>query len=301
MDLSILTESLPTTLPWWPCFDLVHCILCCLAIRDEIGPDALEFSKKHPLSTYLSSMLCVFAGALICNPLLGEPVLGALKSQGYVVMATLVWYLTFYCPSDLHVTMCKVYPVKVTLYVIKEIYRVHKVTAGVSLAAKVFPGNYLIMIIIGTIKGNASAFMMIISSLFRGKWEASSMEVISPTFQTKGCLIASVIFILEKNTNLIIVPYTLVCIGVGSFFVYSKLVYLFDIHAPFIPLESASCYYFCGGITDLLSAIIANISAMCANISAMTASNESESTEGETNEEETNEEETKEDEAKKDD
>merc|ERR1719369_2520821 len=83
-------------------------------------------------------MLDIFAGALICNPLLGEPVLGALKDQNYVIMATIVFYLTFYCPFDLHVSLCKNFQVKVGLYMMKEIYRAKKVAAGVALASKVF-------------------------------------------------------------------------------------------------------------------------------------------------------------------
>merc|ERR1712179_215332 len=181
MDLSVLTGSLgQISISWFPYFDLVHCILCCIAVRDELekGSLGLAFSRKNPLATYISCMLTCFAGGLICNPLLGEPVLGALKNQQLVLMATVVWYLTFYCPFDYHVNFCKVFKVKVFLYVMKEIYRAHKVDAGVALAAKAFPGNFAIMIVIGTIKGNASAFMKIIEDLFRGSWDASAMEVI---------------------------------------------------------------------------------------------------------------------------
>ncbi|CAL4074028.1 unnamed protein product [Meganyctiphanes norvegica] len=257
MDLAALAESVnQINVQWWPYFDLVHCILACTSVRDQLK--SLEFSRKNPFSTYLSCMLTIFAGGLICNPLLGEPVLGALKNQQLVVMATIVWYLTFYCPFDLMVNISKVFPVKVVMSVMKEVYRTKKVAGGVALGAKVFPGNYLIMIIIGTIKGNGSAFMKIIAGLFRGTWDTKSMEVVSPSFQTKGCLIASVIFILETYTNLITVPHALVCLGVGSFFVYSKLVSLFDVHKPIIPLESNFCYLFCGGLLDSMDGVSEN-------------------------------------------
>jgi len=257
MDLTILTEAVDQfNISWWPYFDLVHCILACSSIRDELGKgdEWKAFSRKHPLATYLSCMLTIFAGGLICNPLLGKPVLGAVTNQEYVLMATAVFYLTFYFPSDLFVTLCKIFPVKVGLYVMKEIYRAKKVASGVALAAKVFPGNYLIMIIIGTIKGNGSAFMKIIACLFRGTWDASKMEVVSPSFQTRGCLIAAVLFILETYVDWFVVPHTLMCITIGAFFVYSKAVYLFDIHAPVIPFESTSIYIFCGGFVDSFNA-----------------------------------------------
>lgn len=256
MDLTTLTESAnQINVQWWPYFDLVHCILGCLSVRDQLGPNYKTFSRARPFALYLSCMLTIFAGSLICNPLLGEPVLGALKNQQMVIMATLVWYLTFYCPFDLHVKICKSFPVKVVMSVMKEIYRAKKVTGGVSLAAKVFPDNYLIMILIGTIKGNGSAFMKIIATLFRGTWDAGKIEVFKPSFQTKGCLFASVIFILETYTTLLTIPHTLVCIGVGSFFVYSKLVSLYDIHTPIIPFESTFCYMFFGGFLDSLDGV----------------------------------------------
>lgn len=253
VDLVALAESASQiNLQWWPYFDLVHCILGCLSVRDQLGPNHKTFSRSNPIALYLSCMLTIFAGSLICNPLLGEPVLAALKNQQMVLMATIVWYLTFYCPFDIHVQICKLFPVKVVQSVMKEIYRAKKVAGGVSLGAKVFPGNYLIMILIGTIKGNGSAFMKIVATLFRGSWDASKIEVYKPSFQTKGCLLASVIFILEQYTGLITIPHTLVCIGVGSFFVYSKLVTLFEIHTPIIPFESTFCYMFCGGFLDSL-------------------------------------------------
>ena len=84
MDLDQLSIS------WWPYFDLVHCIICCLTIHDKFGDGALLLSRKHPLAIYLLCMLDIFAGVLICNALLGEAVLGALKDQQYVLMATIV-------------------------------------------------------------------------------------------------------------------------------------------------------------------------------------------------------------------
>lgn len=52
---------------------------------------SLPFSRKHPLSNWISSMLTIFAGGLISNWLLGEPILGALKNNQQLVLATLVW------------------------------------------------------------------------------------------------------------------------------------------------------------------------------------------------------------------
>ncbi|VDO36440.1 unnamed protein product [Heligmosomoides polygyrus] len=59
----------------------------CGHVRQEMGTTSLAFSKPHPFSCWLSSMLMCFAGGhLAC--FLGEP-------------ASAVWYTVFYSPFDL--------------------------------------------------------------------------------------------------------------------------------------------------------------------------------------------------------
>lgn len=65
---------------------------------------------------------------------------------------------------------------------------------------------------------------------------------------------ASVIFILEKKTELISAPHSLVYLGIVIFFVYFKLSsMLLGIHDPFLPFENLICALFFGGIWDTLS------------------------------------------------
>ncbi|CAG2058945.1 unnamed protein product [Timema podura] len=60
-------------------------------LRFESWPGAHAFSRKHPMSCWLSTMLVVFAGGMLCNGLLGEPILAPLKNTGQLVVATVVW------------------------------------------------------------------------------------------------------------------------------------------------------------------------------------------------------------------
>lgn len=55
---------------------------------------AQQFSRKHPLSCWLSTMLVVFAGGMLCNGLLGEPILAPLKNTQQLMVATVVWYVS---------------------------------------------------------------------------------------------------------------------------------------------------------------------------------------------------------------
>jgi len=58
---------------------------------DILYSGAQAFSRKHPLSCWLSTMLVVFASGMLCNGLLGEPILAPLKNTPQVVVATIVW------------------------------------------------------------------------------------------------------------------------------------------------------------------------------------------------------------------
>lgn len=52
---------------------------------------------------------------------------------------------------------------------------------GVNHAAKMFPNAYLIMIIIGAIKGNGEAFVRVGERLVRGVWTPEAMEFLRPS------------------------------------------------------------------------------------------------------------------------
>ncbi|VVD04738.1 unnamed protein product [Leptidea sinapis] len=101
-------------LKMYPYFDIAHSLLCALSVREDLGTGAQAFSRKHPLSCWLSTM-----------------------------------YVVFYTPFDVGYKVAKFLPVKVVAATMKEIYRAKKVYDGVSHAAKLYPNAYIIMIIIG--------------------------------------------------------------------------------------------------------------------------------------------------------
>lgn len=52
---------------------------------------------------------------------------------------------------------------------------------GVSHAAKLYPNAYVIMIIIGTLKGNGAGFTKLLERLMRGAWTPTAMEFMQPS------------------------------------------------------------------------------------------------------------------------
>lgn len=66
-----------------------------ISVRDDLGSGAPLFSRKHPLSCWLSSMLMCFAGSLTANFLLGEPVISPFKRQENVILVMIINYARF--------------------------------------------------------------------------------------------------------------------------------------------------------------------------------------------------------------
>jgi len=242
-----------TKLKMYPYFDLAHAALCCLAVRDDLANGSLPFSRKHPLALWASSMLVIFAGGILANLLLGEPVLAPLKNNNQLLLSTVVWYLIFYSPFDVGYKFFKFLPIKVICAALKEIYRAKKVHDGVTHAAKLFPNAYIVMIVIGAIKGNGPGFIKIGERLIRGVWTPTAVEFLVPNFSTKASVLAAFIFVIDKKTDLISAPHALVYFAVVIFFVYFKLSsLLLGITDPFVPFENLFCAICMGGVFDVI-------------------------------------------------
>lgn len=74
---------------------------------------------------------------------------------------------------------------------------------------------------------------------------------------TKASVVASIIFVLDKKTDLISAPHALVYFGIVIFLVYFKLSsILLGIHDPFVPFENLFCALFFGGIWDSVAKLL---------------------------------------------
>ncbi|CAJ0923841.1 unnamed protein product, partial [Mesorhabditis belari] len=74
----------------WPYFDVPHYIFSAIAVRDDLGPSALQFARQHPFSCWLSTMMISFAGTLLANFLLGEAPIEPFRNHFDVLAATAI-------------------------------------------------------------------------------------------------------------------------------------------------------------------------------------------------------------------
>ena len=82
---------------------------------------------------------------------------------------------------------------------VKEIYRAKKVVGGMKDASKLFPDNELIIIAIGTLKGNGSGFMKPITRLISGDWSPARSELLQVSVTSKECLAAGALLLASSQ------------------------------------------------------------------------------------------------------
>ncbi|KAG8187686.1 hypothetical protein JTE90_025213 [Oedothorax gibbosus] len=208
--------------PYFIYFELANAIIMCMYVKDDLAAGAHLFSRKHPLCCYISCMVSIYGGPMLASFLLGEPILASFKNNNSLLLATAAWYATFYLPFDVGYKLFKFLPVKIILSVMKEVIRCKKVQDGVLHAIKIYPNSFIIAIIIGTVKGNGTAFLKPVERLLRGVWTPTS-ELMALSYPTKSCVAASLVFTLDKMTDLFAAPKSLIYLSVVCFFVYFKL------------------------------------------------------------------------------
>ncbi|CAI4232716.1 unnamed protein product [Auanema sp. JU1783] len=272
MDWSLSPEDLIEAggylqrLKMYPYFDIAHYLLACLSVKDQMGAGGFAFSRRHPFSCWLSSMLISFAGSFLSCFLLGEPIITPFKNHNDIILASIVWYTVFYSPFDVVYKIIKLFPVRIVLYMAKEVQRTYKISHGVTYAAKLYPESYLVQLLVGVSKGAGSGVVQIVEQLVQGVWLPNKHELLRPSFTTKACVVASLVFTLERNSMYVTAPHDLVYLSVVCFFIYFKLAaVLVGVADPLAPVENLCCAIFMGGIWEAFQKAIQHTKDETAN------------------------------------
>ncbi|CAF0745231.1 unnamed protein product [Didymodactylos carnosus] len=228
----------------YPYFDICHYLITSTMVRDDIllhQTTTPNFSRRHPLSCWLSSMLLCFAGSIMSNFLLGESPIKDFQQHQHLLLASICWYLVFYSPFDLIYKLLKFMPIKLFVGIMKEIQRTKKIYDGVHHTMHIYPDAYIIIVIIGTVKGCAGSVMASVDRFVRGVWLPNQHEFLYPTFATKACMISAIIFTME-HYSLIKFDRELIYLCVASAFIYVKIISVFfKQYDPLMPFENLSC------------------------------------------------------------
>ena len=84
-------------LKMFPYFEIAHSLLSALSVRKDLGSEAKNFSRKHPLACWISTMLVMFSGGMIFNGLLGNAILTPFKNTPEIILGTFIWYVCLLC------------------------------------------------------------------------------------------------------------------------------------------------------------------------------------------------------------
>lgn len=196
LHLDELSHGL-ANLSMFPYFDMAHYIVSVMALREQ--PGALEVSRVSPLACWFSSMLFCFGGAVLSAVMLAEPVVAPLSNSTSVLLASIIWYLVFYCPMDLVYCCAALLPLRLVLSGMKEVTRTWKVLGGVTLAHAKYKDSLLVMIAIGWARGAGGGLISNFEQLVRGVWKPETNELLKMSYPTKITLIGAVLFALQQT------------------------------------------------------------------------------------------------------
>lgn len=257
MELEMLLDVADNIkrLKMYPYFDIAHYILMCMAVREDNFPQQVtgvqSFSRLHPLACWFGSMMLCFAGGILGNVLLGEPLLTPLNNEWAVFLATVVWYCINYAPFDFVYKLCKFTPIKLIISLLKEVQRANSVHHGILFAMKNFSGSHIVVGMFGILKGSASQHMRVFQRLACGIWQPTGFELLKPSVVTKGSAIAAIAFMLTYE-GLIELQIELVYLAVIVFFLFVRILHLLFTVDIFAPFENLFCSIFMGGVMDAL-------------------------------------------------
>lgn len=165
---------------------------------ERSGYKPLVFSRRFPLACWLSFILAISLKPFIMCLAFDEYHFQDILSRKHdLCKATVVWsvhfyivyillkiidyrYLIFFCPGDLIQGFCQIDVVYLLLNLFKDLTCLRMCLRTVCLAKKVYGEEPLIVIILGTISGNAHALFICIPRLVRGYWAPSSSEILRP-------------------------------------------------------------------------------------------------------------------------
>uniref|UniRef100_A0A3B3H992 Transmembrane protein 38B n=1 Tax=Oryzias latipes TaxID=8090 RepID=A0A3B3H992_ORYLA len=184
-------------LSMFPYFDMAHYIVSVMALREQ--PGALEVSRASPLACWFSSMLYCFGGAVLSGIMLAEPPVAPLSNGTGVLLASIVWYLIFYCPKDVVYSSAALLPLRLVLSGMKEVTRTWKVLGGVTQARQKYKDSLLVMIAIGWARGAGGGLISNFEQLVRGVWKPETNELLKMSYPTKITLIGAVLFTLQQT------------------------------------------------------------------------------------------------------
>ncbi|XP_067107055.1 LOW QUALITY PROTEIN: trimeric intracellular cation channel type B [Osmerus mordax] len=237
LNLDELSHGL-AGLSMFPYFDIAHYIVSVMSLREQ--PGVLEVSRRSPLACWFSSMLFCFGGAVLSGLMMAEPLIAPLNNSTNVLLASLIWYLVFYCPHDVMYSVAAVVPLRMVLTAMKEVTRTWKVLGGVTQAHSKYRDSLLVMVAVGWAKGAGGGLISNFEQLVRGVWKPETNELLKMSYPTKITLVGAVLFSLQQTQYLPLQKHHLMLLyTIFTVVNKTRMMLTGSSSSPFAPIESA--------------------------------------------------------------
>ncbi|XP_023658225.2 trimeric intracellular cation channel type B-like isoform X1 [Paramormyrops kingsleyae] len=235
LDLNELALGM-SKLSMFPLFDTAHYVVSTMALKEQ--PGAVDVARRSPFACWFSAMLHCFGGAVLSGLMLAQPSVAPLSNTGSVLLASVVWYLVFYCPANLVYRCSASLPVRLVLSGMKEVSRTWKVLGGVTQARKQYTDALLVMIAVGWARGAGGGLISNFEQLVRGVWKPETNELLKMSYPTKVTLVGAVLFTLQQSYRLPVKEHHLIFVYT-VFLVVNKVWMMLtgSTSSPLAPLE----------------------------------------------------------------
>ncbi|TNN19974.1 Trimeric intracellular cation channel type 1B isoform 2 [Schistosoma japonicum] len=237
----------------YPYFDIANYILMSISVKEDTPQSgSVSFSRRHPFSCWLATMLMCFGGAILSSFITGSPLFECFDDTVSVLTATIVWYLINYFPFDLIYRFCKILPVRLLVCSLKEVQRAKKISIGIHHGLHLFPKSPVMCVLLGLLKGVGSLYMHPVSNYILGIWEMKNNPFLNINFTTKISLLAAIVYYCH-HLDLIPLPENQLFLVIMGLFVYLRItMILLGLKDPFVPFENAVCKLLFGGTVDAI-------------------------------------------------
>eukprot|EP00794_Sanderia_malayensis_P008222 gene8222-9102_t len=153
-------------------------------------------------------------------------------------------YLVFFSPADIVWKILEFKISRALLRVLKEVHRVRMIQNGIALAAKLHPDSWLIIIIIGAVRGSGAKFLMKpLDHIVRGEL-ISSNELLQPHFATKSALLVSALLYSEAFAGFNITRQVMVIFIIACLVLFQVAFIFTSIEDPYLKVEKILSYAF---------------------------------------------------------
>lgn len=187
-------------------------------------------------------MLYCFGSYILADVLLGDSPINYFSNNSNILLASAVWYLMFFCPLNLFYKIVSFLPIKLVLVGMKEVVRVRKIAIGIHHAHHHYHHGWVIMVLIGWVKGSGVALMSNLEQLLRGVWKPETNEILHMSFPTKASLYGAILFTLQQAHWLPISKANLIFFF--TLFMAACKIFMTATHShgsPFAPVENGLC------------------------------------------------------------